>query len=433
LTAKIRLFEIREHLRSSLWAVPTLAVVLAILLSQILLEIDRQYDLVDPDETRFLFAGTGDSAGQLLATIAMAILTVTGVIFSVTILVLQQASQQLSPRVLRTFLRDTGTQVVLGTFIGTFLYSLLVLRQVRTEDAGDRFVPSISMALALALVLASLGLFIYFINHVAQSIRPSTVIGRIADETRKAIEHAYPSDAANEPRSTVNRPSGDAQAVIAKRGQGGALTDIDHGRLSKVARESGCIIEIVPVIGDFVREGGDVARVWGPVDEIEEGSILAAIGFNAERSMEQDPAFGLRQLVDIGERALSTGVNDPTTAIQALDRIHDLLGRLIEVDFPSEYRVDDDGRLLLILHRPDWDDYVALGLDELRIYGGGSIQVMRRIRFIVEDLLQVAREDRRPPLRRQLILLEATIEAGLAVEQDRATASRGSRQGHGPA
>jgi len=295
------------------------------------LEVDRQY-AVEAGDSRFLFGGTADSAARILSTTAMAILTVTGVIFSITMLVLQQASQQLSPRALRTFLRDPGTQVVLGTFIGTFLYSLLVLRQVRTAEGGEEFVPSLSMAVGMVLVLASLALFIYFINHVAQSIRPSTVIGRIAGETRDAIAHVCGNEGGNgnSHRAPLSRPTDQHARLITRKGAGGVVTRIDYARLEAIARDSGCTIEIVPVVGDFVREGGEVARLWGPGEDIDDQAILGGVGVNAERSMEQDPAFGFRQLVDIGERALSPGVNDPTTAVQVLDRIHDLLGRLVD-------------------------------------------------------------------------------------------------------
>lgn len=435
MSGRIGFQKLRESIRTSLWFVPAVAVLLAVLLSQVMLEVDRQYDIVKSGNSRFLFGGTADSAARILSTTAMAILTVTGVIFSVTMLVLQQASQQLSPRVLRTFLRDPGTQLVLGTLIGTFLYSLLVLRQVRTEGVGEEFVPSLAMAVGMGLVLASLALFIYFINHVAQSIRPSTIIGRIASETRDAIAHVCVNEGAEgRPRpAAISRPAGSQCRIITRKQPGGVVTRIDHPKLESIARDSGCTIEIVPIVGDFVREGGEVARLWGPGHNVDDQAILGGVSIDRERSMEQDPAFGFRQLVDIGERALSPGVNDPTTAIQALDSIHDLLGRLAEAEFPPVYRFDDGGRLLLITPQPGWEDYVALGLDELRVYGAGSIQVMRRIRFIVEDLLAIACEERKPALRRQLRLLDETLASGLEVPEDRATAARGSRQGHGPA
>lgn len=160
--------------------------------------------------------------------------------------------------------------------------------------------------------------------------------------------------------------------------------------------------------------------------------LLEALTFGPERTLQQDTAFGFRQLVDIAERALSPGINDPTTAVQAIDQLHDLLRRMIRRRLPSPSRKDENGVLRLICPRPDWDSYVRLAMDEVRQYGKSSIQVTRRLRFLLEDLLRVAPAFRRGELERQLELLEASTTRAFSTTQETATAERSSPQGHGP-
>jgi uncharacterized membrane protein len=160
--------------------------------------------------------------------------------------------------------------------------------------------------------------------------------------------------------------------------------------------------------------------------------LLKALTFGPERTLHQDTAFGFRQLVDIAERALSPGINDPTTAVQAIDQLHDLLRSLVRRRFPSASRKDETGALRLICPRPDWNSYVRLALDEVRQYGEGSIQVTRRLRFLLEDLLRVAPAFRRDELERQLALLEASAKRAFATPREAAMATRSSPQGHGP-
>ena len=424
---KLRWSRLRDSARSSLWFIPTVCVTLAYALAEGALQVDKRLD--QQGGNWFLFSGGVESARAIMTTIATSMLTFTGLVFTITILVLQLASSQLSPRVMRTFLRDRATQIVLGVFIATFVYSLMVLRRITSVFEADPFVPALSVWLALLLVLLSIGLFIYYIHHMAQSIRPVSVMGHIAIETREAIGRLYP-DGVGETAGSNVLPGGDGTvSTIVLAARGGVLTGIDEDRILRVAKETNCIIELRATVGDFVRDGSELFRIRGKWDGKWDKALQDSIGFGPERTMGQDAAFGFRQLVDIAERALSPGINDPTTAVQAIDHIHELLGLLSVRAIPSPPR-DVDGKLALILPRPGWEEYVALGCDEIRRSGGDQMQIQRRLRAMLNDLLTIVPDQRRPPLEEQLKLLDAQLD-GAFVGPERMRAATPSAQGQG--
>ncbi len=433
----VRLAAFLDWLRTRLWFIPGMFMLSALLLALILVHVDRALDpSVAGDLSGILFAGGPDSARPVLATIATAMLTFTGVVYSITMLVLQLASSQLSPRVMRTFLRDRLNQAVLGLFIATFLYALLVLREVRSPTGSAAFVPAISITFAYGMLIASVAFFILYIHHVAQSIRAATVLRSVGDETRDAIRRLYPEGIAEEPERPVpTMPDRPPDLVMRLARAPGVITAVDDEKLVRLAIENELTIELPHMVGDFVPQGATLLHVWAAGDDLDDGiggALAATIHTGLERTMTQDAAFGFRQIVDIGERALSPGVNDPTTAVQALDELHDLLRRLATRDLPSAVRLSDEGAPLLRLPRPDWADYVSLALDEIRQYGVGSLQVARRLRYLLLDLLEVAPASRAEPVRRQIRLLDASLAEGFESREDRRAAASPSPSGQGP-
>lgn len=405
---RILVIRLAEYLRESLWVLPGLSFLVAVVLQRVILQLDRS---LEGEAAAWLeFGGGPASARSFLSTIATSILSMTAVTFAVTMLVLQLASGQLSPRVLRSFLRNRCTQVVLALFIATFAYALLTLREIR-ED----FVPGITIWVAFLTVLASIGAFIFFINHIAQSIRASAVIDGVARETLATMDRLYPEDLgdpADEAAAVFEVLDTPPQLVVRWNRRSGVVTDIDAEAILSLTEQQTCAISLAPRVGDFVARGSVVARAWGDVEEVDVRLLRQAITTGLERSMRQDAAFGVRQLVDIAGRALAPSVNDPSTAVQVLDQLHDLLAVLMTRAIPSPYRVSPDGALRLYLPRPDWDLYVSLAIDEIRENGADSSQVRNRLRLLLHDLRDRAPASRRPALLRQLERLDGATPAG---------------------
>lgn len=399
--ASVRRAHLREYLRTGLWFVPGLFVVGAAVLAVVTLTVDRH---LHAEPGWLAFGGGATSAELILSTIATSMMTFTGLVFTITIVALQLASSQFSPRVLRAFLRDRGSQVPLGIFAATFVYALIALREVRTGAVGEPFVPGISIAMAFGLVLVSLGAFIYYVNHIAQSIRAVNILEAVAHETREAIDENYPKEPSEEQPLDVagERP---CDHVIVLERNGGVIEGIEIDGLVRVAAKYDCVIRMGAAVGAYIAGGAPVFDVFGR-HEVPAREVLVHVDLGRERTMYQDPAFGFRQLVDIAEKALSPAVNDPTTAVQAIDRLHDLLWRLAERPTPSGYHRDEAGQLRFVHPVVGWDTFVTLAFEEIRQYGAGSIQVQRRLRASARELIELVAVERRPPLDRQLRLLD---------------------------
>ena len=397
---------IRERLRLSLWFLPGCFAVGAVLLAVLLVAIDER--LTEEAGIPFAFGGSAEGARNVLSAIAQSMLTFTGLVFSITMLVLQLASSQLSPRVMRTFLRDRANQVVLGLFVATFVYTLVVLREVRAPgEAQDAFVPGVSVWVAFTLLLASVGAFIYYIDHMAHAIRSTTVIRRIADETVEAIEGSWEMDEGGGSEDGAWSSGPMPTEVGASRA--GLITGYDDAALLELAETRGMRLDVLPAVGSFVPLGAPLARSDAPsLGEADIAAVRDAIHLGDERSLEQDPGFGLRQLVDIALRALSPGVNDPSTAVEALDRIHDLLRRLAVRRPPPSVLRAGDGRPLVHLPRPTWAALLQLGTEEIRRAGPDQVQVVRRLHVLATDLATLLPEGRLAPVRTLLSELDET-------------------------
>lgn len=380
----------------------------------------------------FGFAGGPDAARGLLSVIASSTLTLAGLTFSVTLVVLTLASSQYSPRILRTFLTDQRTKLTLGVFLGTYVYALVALRAVRSaDDAIGRFVfvPGVTLTVAFVVALIAIGVFALFIDHVVQSIRVETIIERIAADTRQVIDRVYPVDPDDERGSTAPAPgvpaSGDdaevpdagpaapprrSHEVLAPRP--GVISSVNLSSLVGRAHDADAFVQLHYGVGRFVPAGARLLTVSGS-DDVDAQAFLGPIALTSTRTLTQDVAFGLRQLVDIAERALSPGVNDPTTAVQALDQIHDLLRRLATRRLGDGILADGDGVIRLEVPAWTWDDYVALALDEIRHWGAGSLQLSRQLGLLIDDLLTVVDEARAGPLRAQRRLLNRRVSEDL--------------------
>jgi uncharacterized membrane protein len=392
---------LRNTLLTPLWLLPLLWVLGGIGLSFVTLAIDRtsDHELVSESIT-----GTATAAQTILSTIASSMVTLVSVVLSLTLVAVQLAMGQFSPRIVRAILSDRRNQSAIGLFGATFAFSILVLREV-DEKSGQ--VPGLSVLVAYLLVLASVVGLILYLDRVGDSLRAAGLIDLVGDELRAQLERRFPRP----------DPAPDDPALISA-GEPGSIIQLDEEGLVAAATRGGCRLEMLPMMGDFVPVGSVLFRIHGDTSRLDRRDVLGCVLLGPERTHEDDPAFGFRKLVDIAERGIAQPFLDPTTTKQAIDRLHDCLRQLAPRPFPDGRYHDDDGELRLVVPMMSWDGYVRLSFDELRLAGAGTPQVTRRLMAALEDLKTVAPPERHPPLDRQLRLLEEAVRDELDDEEE---------------
>jgi uncharacterized membrane protein len=390
-----RLTALWDRLRTSYWFVPTLMTAGAVVLSFASVHLDGQVNAKWVRTVGWIWAGSPEGARQVLSTIAGSMITVAGVAFSITIVALTLASTQFGPRLLRSFVRDLGNQVVLGTFVSTFVYCLLVLRTVRGGD-GAEFVPYVSVTLGVAFALTSLGVLIYFIHHVATAIQAESLIAAVAGELEDAIEEMFPErlgDPGPEPREEVPETAPEGEAVRARHS--GYLQGVDEEELMEIACEHGLVLHLCLVPGRFASAGGTLVEASPPglVDDGVADRIRAAFLLGRRRTPTQDAEYAVHQLVEIAVRALSPSVNDPFTSMTCLDWLGAALSELAGRKIPSPFRYDGQGRLRVIAEGPDFGAMADAAFNQIRQYGRGSVSVILRL---LDTIAAVGGRARRP-------------------------------------
>lgn len=398
---KTRLLHLWENLTSSYWFVPTLMAVGAVVLALALVELDRATGDGWLKDTWFIYLGGPDGARALLSTVASSVITVAGVVFSITIAALTQASSQFGPLLLRNFMRDRGNQVVLGTFVATFIYCLLVLRTVYGQEDLS-FVPHIAVTVATVLAVASIGVLIYFIHHVSLSLQAPQVIARAAHELRSAIDQAYPRDDSGNGRQdwTGFAPTGQPCALMARRA--GYLQAIEHGSLVEEAEKYDVVVHLRVRPGHFLTTGQLIAEAF-PAERVPGdfgGAVNGKLLLGSSRSPEQDVEFGVSQLVEIAVRALSTGVNDPFTAVHCVDWLGESLAEVARRPPPSPLRRDGQKKVRLIEDRSTFEGLTDAAFNQVRQHAQDSVAVTLRL---LEAIARVAASARTPEHRRVLL------------------------------
>jgi uncharacterized membrane protein len=424
----IRLRNFWFTLRSSLWFVPTLMLVGAVGLSFLTIFFDRAVQHSWLKEFESVYSGGPDGARAVLAAIAGSMIGVTGVVFSITIVTLTLASAQFGPRLLRNFMRDLGNQIVLGTFIATFVYCLLVLRVVRDID-DMQFVPHISVTCGLALALASLGVLIYFIHHVSVSIQADHIIAAVSDDLHDTLERLFPEKVGQEVPETEIPDNVDAlladaafsgQPVLAT--QSGYLRAVDGDGLMQIATANDCLFRLEHRPGDFVTQSCPLITVW-PRDRVDERlseSLNNVCILGRQRTYAQDIGFAFYQLTEIAVRALSPGVNDPFTAVACIDYVGAALCQLAGRRLPSVYRYDEAKRLRVIAPPQTFVDIVHVVLDPIRQYSRTSITVVLQLLDMITIVApHICREEDREALLHQAKLIKQGSDEGLVVAWDR--------------
>lgn len=383
-------------MRGSFWFLPCAMASVAIALSFAFVRLDSWLGAGVPQNVSLIYTFGPAGARAILSAIAGSMITVAGLTFSITMLTLQLASSQFGPRTLRNFMRDRGNQVVLGTFIAAFVYCLLVLRTVRgTEDS--HFVPHIAVAFGVLLALASIAVLIYFIHHIATLIRIEMVLAELAAETRNTIDRLYPEPmGAEPPRWDGMGPEDlipgdfDRGACPIRSGEAGYVQRADVDALMGLATEHDLIVRMMARPGRFVAEDDAVLAAYPRDrvrDEVAEG-LRAALVVGRERTPEQDLEFAVRRIVEVAQRALSPGTNDPTTALYCIDRLGEAFGRMAKRDLPSPLRFDDQRRLRVMTEVWSLEDLACPAFAAVARYGLPDADVAARL---LETMATVAR------------------------------------------
>jgi uncharacterized membrane protein len=386
---------LRGYLSTSLWALPGVILTMSVATAVATTLLDRRLSGDVRWAEWLFFTGSPEAAREIFSTIAGSMLTITGVVFSITMLVLQLASSQFSPRALRTFLRDAPSKVALGTFVGTFAYALIGLSTVRSTDELE-FVPRLTVTIAFVLILASLAMFLHYIHHTARKIQVTSIIKSIGEETIAAIERCLPEEPPDEP---LHARTITALPYEIKSRHAGVIQGVAVEKLVHLAQRHELVLELTRGVGSFVPLDTTLFRSSHPLSEEQQAELASHVTIGTERTLDQDIAYGFRELTDIALRALSPAMNDVTTGINVIDALHDLLLRIgRRADQPSVHS-DEDSLPRLITQPFSWHDYLQIVFSEIGCAGKDHERVRLRLLEVAASLARELPEDRAEAVR----------------------------------
>jgi uncharacterized membrane protein len=405
------------------WLIPGLYAITAIAASVILPRIEHY---VFPHLKADASIGTSIA---IYSSIASGMMALTGIVFSLTFLMVQFSATAYSPRLVMWIARDPVLSHALGVFSATFLYAIAALEWLDRNDS--RRVPFISSMVVVVLLLTSVAMFVGLIHRIGR-LQINRMLIFTGDQGREVIEKLYDPLGPSSSKIPADgfRTLLPEQALL-HHGQPRSLESVNVNKLVKLAKQHDACIKVVTAVGDTVLEGTPLLHIFNADPPLTERELSSMLELGEERTFEQDPKYAIRLLVDIAIRALSPAINDPTTAVQALDQIGDLLlrlgGRRLEIGaYP-----DDSGQIRLIIPFPSWDDFLHLGFEEILSYGARSVQVMRRMKALITDLLAVLPPERRAALKYWQERLTASIIRSFEDAEEKLSASGEDRQGLG--
>jgi uncharacterized membrane protein len=421
---KAHLRKLWDSLRSSYWFVPALMTIAAVLLWAGTSTLDRALSAAGALPSAWLYADDIDAVRTLLLAVAGAIIGLVGVVFSITMVPLTIAAAQFGPRLLRTFLRDTGTQITLGTFVATFIFCMLVLLRLRGNPAQP--LPQVSVTVGLFLALVSFSVLIYFINHVAVSIQAPVVAAEVSAELHAAIDRELPHllDQATAPARVTDEVPPDfmraARLVLAR--SSGYIQARDEDGLLQRATEHNLVMQLLRQPGDFVVQDTPLAFLWpgAAASQDLDVAVNAAFLLGPQRTLVQDVTFGINELVEMAIRALSPAINDPFTAMTCLDWIGTALCRVCPRTFPPPVRCDDQGRVRLMMPVVTFTDLTDAAFSPIREAGRTNTAVTLRLLDTIMIVAECVRtEEQRAALLRHATVIERGCEIGLPEAADR--------------
>ena len=411
-----------DYLRSALWFLPTVSVVIFLVAGVVVSRVSISND----SPLRWLaFQGTPEDARQLLIVVSSTMITVTGLVFALTIIALQIASGQYSPRLLRNFMRDRGTQLVLSIFVGAFAYSTAGLHTVGVQSPGEEaFIPRLAVSGSLGLALASLGVLIYFIHHLAHSIQIDTILSTTVRETLHVIDDLYP-DQLGYPEPEERCPDPPAWAVILPSDRSGYIQEVAPEALVQAATRHDLVIRLARMAGHHVVAGTPIAWAWhrsadhAPPESGLREAIRNSVQVGFERTMLQDVPFGIRRLVDIANKALSPAVNDPYTATQAVHHLSVVLCVLARRRLGDRLCRDEHGTVRVAMPFPEFAEYLQLGTEQIRRFGAKEPAVARSLIELLKNVCSsTTSNDRRMASARhiRLVLEDAKRETAQSAD-----------------
>ena len=412
-------FRLRQYAKASLWIVPLFGLVLGVALAEAATAADGASWL--PKSWDY----SASTASTVLSSVVGSMIALLGFVVTIGVLVIQQATGTLSPRYMRLWYRDRLQKAVLATFTGTFAFAYTLLRSIETDS-----VPNLGVTLAGIAVSVSLLLLLIYLNRFTHNLRPvaiADIVGRLGEQV---LDHA-----AAHVRSAAapgGAPAPGEEVTLVRAERGGVIQAFDAPGMLALATRHDCVLVLAASVGDFVPPGAAVVEIHGGTTAPDPGRVAGLLALGAERTIEQDPAFALRILVDIAIRALSPAVNDPTTAVQVLNHIETFLHAAGRVGLRDHYVLADDrGRPRLVLPGRSWEEYLELAVTEIRDYGAASVQVCRRLRALLDNLLAALPDSCRPSLRVELGLLDEAVEREFGDAPRRARAQTADSQGVG--
>ena len=426
-----------EKLRGSYWFVPTVMVLVAIGLSLVTVEIDRKHLDTWPEAFNWIDIGDPDGARSFLSTVAGSMITVAGVVFSITIAALVQAAGQYGPRLLGNFMRDRGNQIVLGMFIATFMYCLLVMRSV-TDTDREVFIPHLALLVGMLLTITSAGVLVYFFHHISVSLQAETVIASVGKELETAVARLFPQQMnvavferpnARDEDALADLDREDADMVPAVRS--GYLQAIDIEDLIGLAEEHDLVLRLVHRPGDFVAKENDLVAVWPPgkLDDEMGARIERAFILGDQRLRLHDVEFTVNQLVEIAVRALSPGINDPFTAIGCVDQLSAGLTQLVKRSVPAGHHLDGNDQLRVVTDALTFTGIIDAAFDQIRQHARSDVAVTIRL---LESIAAIAPHTRtseqRDTLARQAEMIYRGSQESIPEEWDRDDVEKRYRQ-----
>ena len=403
------------------WSIPFIYVAVTIAVGLILPRLEHHF------VPRWDSTISVNSAIAITSSIASGMIALTGIVFSLIFVMVQFSATAYSPRLVIWVARNPVMSHSLGMFTATFFYALVLLAWIDRESTGH--VPLISALVVFCLLLGSIAMFIALIDRVGM-LQINRMLIFTGDRGRKAIEDLF-SGAQRAGSAAVLPEAEKATQIVTYQGKPQVIQSIDLPHLVQIAKESGVIIEVSAAVGDTLIDGAPLLWVHGSRTPLGEAVLTDAFTIGDERTFEQDPKYALRLVVDIAIKALSPAINDPTTAVQALDQIEDLLLRLGRCNLDIDTISDDRGDLRLVVPFPDWEDFLRLGLDEIRFYGGTSVQVMRRMNALIRNLQTMLPQERHAALKYWDARLVGTVERSFTDHEEKEDASAADRQGLG--